>query len=264
MLHENRRVEVTKSASRIRFERKGPSMNPSFDRYLLIDEERAFHVGNVCDTCAFLFERLGGATTRVSAAEIGDALRRGIASLQDEAVGHAGAAMPAGIYETLLLDLEPELVRPGDPEDYFAHEQVDLWGLDPFWDLPHHPRTEYYRSRSIRLGAGRQLFEFVIPIIPSSWLDAGTVGRYIDRGGCGDHPTALAISHLDVKQPAHWKGDPEITEHWCLAHYLLDGHHKTLAASRSGRPLRLLSFLATGESIATSEEIAELLGRLAG
>ena len=43
--------------------------------------------------------------------------------------------------------------------------------------------------------------------------------------------------------------------HWCLAHYLLDGHHKTFAASKAGRRLPLLSFLAIDKGIATPEQV---------
>jgi len=54
-----------------------------------------------------------------------------------------------------------------------------------------------------------------------------------------------------------------VPEHWCLAHYLLDGHHKTRAASLVVKPITLLSFLATAESVATEENGDHLLNILA-
>ena len=60
---------------------------------------------------------------------------------------------------------------------------------------------------------------------------AETIRSYETLIGQQTIPTALAVSVLDVKGPTDWGGDPEVTEHWCLAHYLLDGHHKTYAAS---------------------------------
>ncbi len=39
-------------------------------------------------------------------------------------------------------------------------------------------------------------------------------------------PTALAVSLLDVKAPAARREQSAVAEHWCVSHYLLDGHHK--------------------------------------
>jgi tRNA isopentenyl-2-thiomethyl-A-37 hydroxylase MiaE len=54
-----------------------------------------------------------------------------------------------------------------------------------------------------------------------------------------------------------------VTEHWCLAHYLLDGYHKTYAASLARKSITLLSFLALAESVATEENIDKTLEVLA-
>lgn len=64
---------------------------------------------------------------------------------------------------------------------------------------------------------------------------------------------------LDVRGPTTREEGPDVTEHWCLTHYLLDGHHKTYAASLAERPLTLLSFLATAESMATEENVEQVL-----
>lgn len=262
-LVEASEFSVAESASPLSFERAGPEMNPGWDRFLVLKGRRAFHIGNVCDTCEFFFERLEGADEKVSPAEIGERLRRGVARLDDQLVRALGRVLTEGEYRAILLELTPELVQPGAAADYFAHEQVDLWGIDSFWNLPHDPRTEYYRVDALPLGNGRQLFEFVVPMMPSNWLDGEATGGYEKRLQAQEYPTAFAISTLDVKQPAEWEGDPPITEHWCLAHYLLDGHHKMLAAARAQRPLRLLSFLAPAESIATEEDVAQALDILA-
>lgn len=155
----------------------------------------------------------------------------------------------------MLLDLTPQLVQPGDPADYFSGEQVELWGIDPAVGKPHDPRTEYYRASSLPLKERRQFFEFLVPLMPSARLDEETIAAYDERLRLGDRPTALAVSVLDVKQPADWEGDPAVTEHWCLAHYLLDGHHKAMAAARGHHPLRLLSFFAPAEGVCTKEDV---------
>jgi hypothetical protein len=54
-----------------------------------------------------------------------------------------------------------------------------------------------------------------------------------------------------------------VNEHWCLAHYLLDGHHKMYSAYLAEKPITLLSFLTTVESVATEENVARVLEFLA-
>jgi hypothetical protein len=79
-----------------------------------------------------------------------------------------------------------------------------------------------------------------------------------ERKGSG---TAVAVSVLDVKGPADWVGEEPSgpLEHWCLTHYLLDGHHKLHAAHLSGRPLRLLTFVALSQGVSTKEQVDEVL-----
>lgn len=262
-LVETREFYVAESSSSLAFERIGPETNPGFDRYLTLGGQRAYHVGNVCDTCEFFFERLEGANDKVSPSEMGDRLRHGVGTLNDELLRAIGRALPVGEYMAMLLELTPRIVQPGDAGDYFTHEQADLWGTDPFRNnQPHDPRTEYYRSDSISLGDRKRLFEFVVPMMPSNRLDAKTTTGYDERLKADENPTAFALSVLDVKQPADWEGDPVVTEHWCLAHYLLDGHHKMLAASRAHRPVRLLAFLSPADGVASADEIERAIGAL--
>jgi hypothetical protein len=47
-----------------------------------------------------------------------------------------------------------------------------------------------------------------------------------------------------------------------LAHYLLDGHHKALAAAREHQPLRLLSFLSQDEGVSGEDDVEAVLGAL--
>lgn len=51
-------------------------------------------------------------------------------------------------------------------------------------------------------------------------------------------------------------------EHWCLAHYLLDGHPKVYAAASADAPVGLLSFLAVCQSIAEPEDALEVVRQL--
>jgi len=75
-------------------------------------------------------------------------------------------------------------------------------------------------------------------------------------------PTALAISLLDVKAPAVWEKEPDVTAHWCLVHYLLDGHHKLFASTQENRQVGLLSFISVNNGISTVEQIKQSLDAL--
>ena len=99
----------------------------------------------------------------------------------------------------------------------------------------------------------------MIPTFPPRWLDDEVVADYQSRAEHGERPTALAVAVLDVRQPATWEGEREITRHWCLAHFLLDGNHKMYAAAQAQERARLLSFISLDWSIATSEEVNRAL-----
>lgn len=128
--------------------------------------------------------------------------------------------------------------------------------------MPHFPKTEYYRLSTQSLPAQRSLFEFLVPTFPHSWLDAERVAEYEASFRRGEKPTAIALSVLDIKGPAEWEADKEIVEHVCLAHYLVDGHHKVYAAAKANCTMMLVSFLAIEQSIASKKDIEELLARM--
>lgn len=259
-------ISLGSPTSALGFARKGGGQWTEGDRFLTLDGKPAYHLGNICNTCSFMFERLDGANRSLTAEQLGDRLAAGTPPMDQEWLAAVGALLPVGDYIPFYVRVSPALVTPLGPGDYFAAEQVATWGVDGFWGLPHHPRTEYYRGREIplppaRFGA-RGLFEFVVPMFPHGWLDTDRVAEYRARAA-EEPPTALALSVLDVKAPATWNAPPPVAEHWCLAHYLLDAHHKTYAAATAGAPVGLLSYLAVRESIASPEQALEVVARLA-
>lgn len=94
-------------------------------------------------------------------------------------------------------------------------------------------------------------------MVPPSWNDRGRVGEFIESLATSDTATAVAVSILDVCQPATRQG-PEYYAHWALPHFLLDGHHKMEAAAASGQSLRLLSLLAIGAGLASADQVARV------
>ncbi len=251
--------KIDHAPGRLSFETTGDRNWPQWDRYLAIDGEKVFHIGNICETCAFFFERLGGASESIDPAAVADRLNVGVSSLDPGFLQEIERIMPAGNYRVLLSSILPRLVSPGDHADYFAKEQVALWGTD--WSIvaPHSPKTEYYRLATKRLPDRQGMFEFLIPIVPHAALDPNRVSDYEVSIKAGRSPTAVALSVLDAKRPADWDGEPDVTAHLCLAHYLIDGHHKVHAAARSRRPITLLSFLAVEQGMSTDGDLALVL-----
>lgn len=262
MLLETSDLEVTGSSSIIGFTTEGGGSWKVWDRYLTVEGKKAFHIGNVCGTCSFFFERLEGANKSVNAEAVVDALNKGVLSLEPSIIQALALIVPDGKYKLLLQEVLPRLVRPGEEADYFVDEQVALWGVDGFWGLPHFPKTEYYRLPTKLMNEGRGIFEFLVPMFPHNWLDQKRLAEYDTVYNNGEMPSAVSISILDIKSPADWDGEQDITSHWCLAHYVVDGHHKVYAAAKNGKPLTLLSFLAVNQGVSSEEEINELMRAL--
>ncbi|WP_344999867.1 hypothetical protein [Tsukamurella soli] len=166
--------------------------------------------------------------------------------------------LPQDEYLPLLLEVRPELVAPHGERDYFTHEQVATWGVDNFWGLPENPRSYYYRTFETSVGADGHLYEFVVPMVPPSWNDSVRVQHYVDLIRDGVTPTAVALSVLDVCQPATDGDDRDCYAHWGLSHFLLDGHHKLEAAAQSGASVQLLALVSSTGGLGGAEAVARL------
>ncbi|WP_156390773.1 hypothetical protein [Caulobacter sp. Root487D2Y] len=254
-------LEVSSSNSIVAFQRVGGGAWAEWDRYLTIDGKSAYNLGNICGTCAFLFERMDGANRAVSVESLVENLSKGVNDLDDALIKTLAELMPVSRYEVCLFSFTPQLVTPGSSGDYFAVEQVEnQGGVDGFWGLPHHPKVPYYRpverlEGEIPSGDGAKIFDFLIPMFPETWLNDGRVEHYLSVLESDRQPTAVAISVLDVKGPADGGAD-----HWCMAHYILDGHHKIAAAARAGKPVSLIAFIAVDHGISSAEQLNTALG----
>ncbi len=148
-----------------------------------------------------------------------------VSELDDGILVAFGSLLPEGDYLPLLLRVEPRLVIPGQDGDYFSNEQVATWGPDQFWGLPEHPRTPYYRTFETVIDDTAHLYEFAVPMVPPLWNNRERVAEYVEWMGQGVVPTAVAVSTLDLCQPALSLQSTDEYEHWGLTHFLLDGHH---------------------------------------
>ncbi|QYJ05251.1 hypothetical protein KUV85_06135 [Nocardioides panacisoli] len=225
-------------------------------RRLMLRGVPVFELGLWCGTCPALFNKLNEPEV-ADLSVANERLNVGLDAIDAEILRAFGRVLPKSDYTALLLDLSPQLVTPGSTSDYFSHEQVATWGVDPVVGSPENPATPYYRTFETPLGQEQHLYEFVVPMVPPAWNDQQRVDEYSDNPGTTP-ATAVAYSLLDVIQPAMDEGD-DYYEHWVLSHFLLDGHHKVYAAATAGRPIRLLSFLDEHISIASQNELSTLV-----
>lgn len=265
-LLDKRTAKIT-STSPLSFETTGDTSWPVWDRFVAVNGQNIYHIGNVCGTCSFFFEKLVDFKYSINPKEAIDKLNLGLSSIDDKTIETISIIIPSGFYEISLLNIHPKLVEVGQDGDYFTKEQVDLWGTAGYYDgHPHSPKANYYRGTDKEIGNERKLFEFFIPLSSSKYLNPSRVEFYKDQILKGNKPTAISLTVLDIKEPAIWLDGgvkPEFTSHWCVAHYIIDGHHKIKAASELNSDIHLLSFLAKDKGISTVEDISELLKQLA-
>ena len=260
-LHKDE-IEITNSKTIVSFDKKGGGNWEVWHRYISIDGKPAYEIGNICGTCNFYFERLEGANQSVHPTDLIGQLNEGLSSLDKKTIEKVAEIIPNGKYKVLLLTVYPKLIELGTDKDYFANEKIKLWGIDGFWGLPHNPKIGYYRGTDQPIKEDEKIFEFIIPIFQQTWLDIDRVEFYKKQFDQNKTPNAISLSVLDIKAPAIWINDvkPEFTGHWCLAHYILDGHHKLFAAAELNKPINLICFLATEEGInETANDIDTLL-----
>lgn len=226
-----------------------------WDRFLAIRGEHIFEIGNICATCEFWFRRLDGQAASVDVEALDHKLASGLTALEPDVVDAFASLLQAGTYRIALFCLMPFRVAVGSAADYFAQEQRVAWGED---DLPQDPDTDYYRVNGRSdvpvTAEGDLAYEFLAPLQSPDSLDPRRIAFFEERLSQGAAPTAVAVGVLDIKQ--YWDSP---VAHWCLSHYLLDGHHKVEAAARTGRPLTLLSFIATEHGISQPEHLDQLL-----
>lgn len=153
--------------------------------------------------------------------------------------------------------MEPRLVIPGKEGDYFSGEQVTTWGIDQFWGLPEYPHTPYYRTFETAVDEDAHLYEFVVPMVPPTWNERERVEENVALMERETVPTAVAISTLDVCRPAIDRGRRLLR---ALGSDPLPPRRppQLEAAATAGRPVRLLSLLTLGESLAGAEDAARL------
>ncbi len=230
-----------------------------WNRYLALDGEKLFRIGNVCGTCSFFFHRLTQATS-IEIASVTDRLNQGLAQLSAPVLDELQCLLPAGDFDPCLWEVCPHLVDNKTTLDYFTSDLLESWDLG---GEDGEIEFAYYRGEDREIAKGDKRFEFFIPLYDIEKLDAARVEHYRAMIRKGARPTAVAVGVLDVKTSVMYpevngvEVTPDYPSHWCFANYLLDGHHKLHAAALEGRPITLLSFIARDASWRLVDELIE-------
>lgn len=251
---------VDNSKSKLGFATTGGGSWKVWDRFITYDGQPLFHIGNVCGTCSFFFERLENALDKsIVPGELIARLNSGLTSLDPGLVKDYSVLFPDDTYEVLWLEIFPHLVFPNDKNDYFVNDLWKTWEIEEGENSQ--ANTEYYRGLDKNILEEDKVFEFFIPLYPSSRLHEKRINFYEEQIKMGHKPTALAVSILDVKSPGFYPSmdgkevKPDFLTHWCLANYLIDGHHKIQAAHRQKKSITLLSYLSRGASWRQVDEL---------
>jgi hypothetical protein len=261
-LIESKPVSVAMSATRLEFTTTGGDTWKVWDRFISLDGQQLFHIGNICGTCEFFFRRMSDSPVSSFELEaIRSQLETGIDSVSDPATQFT-EIIPNGNYIAALFTAQPK--QSGiSTADYFTSEQPLAWRAYDNGDSP--PNTSYFRGESNPLPDRRKmLFEFFVPLYDLSLLNSDRIQHYVSLLNSGIRPTAVALSVLDVKSSMSFPEDdhgneivPEFETHWCFANYLLDGHHKVAASNATGKPITILSFISLDHSANGIDELME-------
>jgi hypothetical protein len=224
-------VNVTHGKGRLSFTTRDDQGRPWW-RDLDLDGKPLYRIGNLCDTCEAIFSREAEAHMPLAPHELADRLRAGLEDLQEDVIDSVAANLPDGHYAAGLLTITPA---------YF-----------PSASLMRGSRRHIVRQKTM-LTATITIPEVFLPLIDEDQYDPTAIEAYEKALARGRQPTALALSVLDARYPSGKAYE------WQLAHFLLDGHHKIMAACRVGQPITLLSFYALDQSFAPQTIIDQVL-----
>jgi len=228
-------------------------LDNDWDRFITIDNDPIWHVGNVCGTCEFFFKTFTSEKQQVIE-QVRDSLNEGIDSIE-EIPGGLLKLLPNGEYIKMFFEVNPKLAGSSEMPDYFRTELIETWPLDDLDGTQNSDISPYYRTVPRTVKKSEAVFDFYIPQYDPALLDDERVEYYIEQLRKGEIPTVVSVSVLDIKGPALWPVDEKGNNvesrygtHWCFSNYILDGHHKMYASYKSGIPITILSFLSLEHS----------------
>ena len=208
-------------------------------RYLEINDDLIYLLGNVCETCESFFHRLSNAELPIAPSELSRRLGDGINNLTDEIIDTISLILPEGDFVVGILRVAPSRMRT-NPRKFSRRG-----------DRRYSPK--HYWGQDSRIDNDTVLHESILPLVSQAQLIKSRIKYYQSQIRSRSIPTALALSIADVRCVSQRQLD------WKLIHFLIDGHHKIEAASRLRKEITLLSFLSVSESLARSQHTKKIV-----
>jgi len=193
--------------------------------YLNLYGKPLYLLSNICGTCSAIFKRVQGKNLPLAPDQLSKLLGAGSDTVPQDVIETISTLLPKGRYIIGLLRVIPTLMKHADKP----------WEIgcnaDYFWWHSHH------------LSLKKANYELLLPFVHESELNEDRIAFYKTKLLDGANPTALALSITYLRIP---RGE---FYQWALAHFLLDGHHKVMAASQLRKPITLLSLLCVNDMV---------------
>lgn len=245
--------------------------------YILVNGEQIFEFCNPCGTCGIVFRKAGSYENRVSDPEAVQLLGDLNQVPSDQTLQRLARVLEPGTYHPIVVEGTIQYIEPGSPNDYFATDVVQLFGLEPPENKePYGPWTPYYRFGSENdelMGSGKYTYmslvtAIVMPLHDPSRLNRERVEYWKQQHENGIPLTAFAISVVDHQVPEDeiFGSDPnyKYRGQTLFTNCLLDGHHRIQAAAELGTNARILTFVKKIYSPVQSEDdLKRVLGMYA-
>ena len=251
LLHYEK-LMVTTSQSRLKFDFD----DSKWSFYLYLDEQPIYNLGSWCQTCAITLSYV--AKQKVSPIEL-ETITQGLAngSLDfNTLVKTFKPVLPVteGHYIATAFELMPTLVDKINELHYFKNDLPLAWGMyqEDHWTLADYNKSiysAYYKGDFWEYSAKGKAFEFIMPLYPTQALNEERVVFYETQLQQGIQPIVISIGMQQLKYSMMWpviadkEVEPQYPNHYALMNFVLDGHHKLMAAHRQKKPVKLISFL---------------------
>ena len=266
--------KVENPSSRITFETTGGNTWKVWDRFISLDNEKMYHMGNICGTCEFFFKSQSKSLeVNFNQKLLIDALNNGNIELTKDTAEELSKIIPDGNYLVLKTVIKPEIVTDTSNNNYFQKEQRETWRSSYESSSLNSEGSEffeYYREPfidfgKIKLDHKEAFFNFFVPLYSTRKLNTSRIEYYKSKLIEGEKPVAVSIGVLDVKTSEEYpiandeRIKPEFGTHWCLANYLIDGHHKIKAATELNKEMDLIIFVSRDESWKSIDDMVRKL-----
>ena len=169
---DKKEVRINNLKSGITFEKTGGGDWKVWDRFISVDKQKVYYIGNVCDTCKFFFTRQSESTVlSINQENLINSLNEGSFDFVKENLRNLGEVIPNGNYLVLKTTIKPESVNKDSQNDYFKSEQKETWReYDNEEAIKSNDQfRNYYREQLVDFGKVKQdhkeaFFNFFIPL----------------------------------------------------------------------------------------------------